>query len=121
MPLPSPWLHPNRQPGTRGGRMRKHRITRAYRAAACEAMAAVQVESAPWPTATVALTYYFKTNRKRDLDNLNSWFKAGFDGLADAGIVDDDSAFIPAPPSWEIDKLCPRIEIKITAGEKPSV
>ena len=115
LPLPSPYLHPNRQPGTRGGRMRKHRLTKAYRSLASEAMDAVQVESKPWTKAIITLVYFFKTKRNRDDDNLAGWMKAGRDGLADAGIVNDDADFTYDPaPRWEVDKTCPRVEITIT-------
>ena len=118
LPLPSPHLHPNRQPGTRGGRMRKYRLTKQYRDMACQQMTDARIESAPWPKASVTLKYYFKDKRRRDTDNLVGWFKAGADGLADAGIVEDDSAFTFEPVTWDIDRVCPRIEIRIRKIEK---
>lgn len=58
----------------------------------------------PWPKATVKCEFYFRTKHRRDLDNLIASMKPAFDGLADAGIVANDSDFIPLPPTVLADK-----------------
>jgi len=113
MPLPSPYLHPNKAPRSRRGYIIKGKLTKERRALAERLATAQCVESAPWPAATVLARFYFTTNRKRDNDNLLAWLKASVDGIADAGIVSDDSCFTYLPVQSFIDKDCPRVEIDL--------
>lgn len=54
------------------------------------------------------------TDRRRDRDNLISSCKAYFDGLADAGLIANDSGFTLGPVVFEVDKENPRLEMEIT-------
>jgi crossover junction endodeoxyribonuclease RusA len=54
-----------------------------------------------WTLAEVESTFYVAT--MGDRDNRIGSLKATLDGLADAGIVDNDRAFIPLPPKQVID------------------
>lgn len=49
----------------------------------------------PFERATIRATFYLA--RKRDDDGLIAWLKPFRDGLADAGIVRNDSAFTMLP------------------------
>jgi Holliday junction resolvase RusA-like endonuclease len=49
-----------------------------------------------WKLAECQATFYLE--RRRDGDNLIAWLKATFDGLEDAGIVENDGNFIHLPP-----------------------
>jgi len=55
------------------------------------------------PRLRLTETYYIAGRRKRDLRNLFAAFKAGEDGLVDAGILlgDDDSMLEHGPPRIE--------------------
>lgn len=70
-----------------------------------------------WGMASTHVVYYHKTNRRRDADNFLSLLKATFDGIAQAGVVKDDSGFVHFPIRFEIDKENPRVEIKIEEME----
>lgn len=111
LPLPSKYLHPNRQPRSRKGFIIKGRLTKERRALAREMMVAERIETAPWEDVEVRIKYFFTCRRRRDKDNLLAWLKATMDGLADGGIVKDDSRFTYMPVEEEIDKLDPRVEI----------
>ena len=57
--------------------------------------------------------FFFKTRRRRDRDNLLASLKAAFDGLADAGLVADDSGLIHMPVEQYIDRADPRVELVV--------
>ena len=114
LPLPDKYLHPNRTPITRKGHIIRGKRTKERRAL-CKALAAAQqIESAPWPAATLQAHFLFETKRKRDGDNLTAWIKSTVDGIADSGIVKDDSDFTHLPSTYGVDRECPRLEITIT-------
>ena len=68
----------------------------------------------PWDNAMIESVFFFKFKRRRDRDNCLAQLKAGFDGLADGGVVNDDSGFIHLPVRLEVDKSNPRLELHIT-------
>lgn len=107
--LPPKELSPNARPHF----MAKARLTKKYRSTAAM-LARLKRPEKPWETALVQTTWYFKTNRKRDRDNLLASMKAAFDGLADGGVVGDDAGFVHLPPVIEIDKERPRVVITIS-------
>ena len=118
LPLPSKYLHPNKTPRTRKGHIIKARLTRERRAL-CKALATAQaLDSIPWEAATFQAHFFFETNRRRDADNLLAWCKSTVDGIADAGIITNDSNFTYPPVQSSIDKDCPRVEVTITRQEK---
>lgn len=67
-----------------------------------------------WTEAETRTTFYFSTKRRRDRDNCGAWLKPYWDGIADAGVIANDSGFIHHPPTLLIDKDRPRVEIVIT-------
>jgi len=63
--------------------------------------------------ARVTARFFFKTRRRRDRDNLLASLKPAFDGLADAGLVVDDSGLIHMPVEQHIDRTDPRVELVV--------
>jgi crossover junction endodeoxyribonuclease RusA len=114
LPLPPRELSPN----WRGHWARKSKATKALRAEAMwragNAMArATNGRCHKWESATVLLQFYFKDKRRRDRDNLLASCKAIFDGLADAGVVENDAAFGYLPVLTDVDKANPRLVVTI--------
>lgn len=107
LPLPNRVLSPNARPH----HMAKARAVKAYRwAARITAMSEWDSTRDPLVEAEIVCVFHFKDKRRRDRDNLLASMKSAFDGIADAGIVSDDSSFSyrveigePSPePSVEI-------------------
>ena len=86
LPLPSPKLSPNAR--VHWGAKSKA-VSRARRDSAIVA-ASVKHPTCPWKSATLQYVFTFRENRNRDEDNLISQCKAYQDGIADAGIVEND-------------------------------
>ena len=112
LPLPPKQLHPN---------ARTHYMSKARKAAEARHDAALAGMKAmrdagnpePFTKATALLRYYFKRGRRRDNDNMLAWAKSYFDGLADAGVIVNDSGFTHLPV-WSLrDDADPRLEIEI--------
>jgi Holliday junction resolvase RusA-like endonuclease len=122
LPLPPKELSPNYTVGSRGQRLGKAAKTKKYRKHACEetqiATGAFSNRAAwYWPAAEVQCTFYYKDTRRRDKDNALASMKAAFDGIADAGLVGDDSALTYLPVKMLKSKENPRVEIEITRKE----
>jgi Holliday junction resolvase RusA-like endonuclease len=66
-----------------------------------------------WRTANAQVTFYAPDRRRRDGDGILASLKATFDGIADAGVIVDDSGFIHHPVLMEHDPANPRVEIRI--------
>lgn len=109
LPLPSAGLSQN----GRGAWQKKDRLTGEYRT-----MAKVAARTAGrlplWDGATMQPTFYWPDKRRRDDDNAASSLKAARDGIADAGLVRDDSTIKALPPTFEVDRENPRVEIRLT-------
>lgn len=58
-----------------------------------------------WKLARASATFYFRSNRRRDRDNLAASLKYVYDGFEDAGVVADDRDIIPMPPAIVIDRV----------------
>lgn len=113
VPLPSANLSPNKRVhwATKARDARYHREFAKLRA--CKAL--LHYDKKPqWKMAVVSCEAFFDVNRKRDGDNFIAAMKSTFDGLADAGIVENDSGFIHMPPVFSLDRQKPRVEITIT-------
>lgn len=84
---------------------RKAKDTKAYRqmVSVYALRAASGVSGFPVKRAKVRLTFYFRTNRRRDRDNLLAWFKAGFDGMTDGRLLADDSGITHEPVEVIVD------------------
>lgn len=90
LPLPPKALSPN----ARTHWAVKSRAVKAYRF--CAQMAARKAwddAGSPLLEADIVCVFHFRDKRRRDRDNLLASLKAAFDGMADAGIVSDDSSF----------------------------
>jgi len=100
-------------PNWRGHWGTKRRAVKAYREASC--LRGLSVKAFPFRrmvAATLNLHFFFSRANRRDSDNLVASFKAARDGLADAGIVKDDSAFRVGSVAVGVDKN-PRLEVEI--------
>lgn len=115
LPLPPAALSPN---------ARVHWATKASKAKKCRAdgcLVARHVRNqanlkSPFARATVKAVFYKRTAVRSDGDNALASLKNYIDGIADAGIVRDDSAFIYLPVEFAKDKSDPRLEL-IIEGE----
>ena len=74
----------------------------------------------PWESADVKITFYHKEVRTRDKDNLLAQMKAYMDGIADAGVVANDSRFTYLPIDTEINTTHPHVAVELfrTGGEQ---
>jgi len=114
LPLPPKELHPNARPHWRT----KAKYTKAYRLVSASFArkwinSGMGSKPTVWATASVEATFYFKDARRRDRDGMLSSLKAAFDGLADAGLIADDSGLTHLPVVVKIDKANPRVELRI--------
>jgi len=69
-----------------------------------------------WQRATVDVTFYHATNRRRDADNAMASLKPYYDGIVDSGLLPDDSPqhMVRPEPKFKLDKEHPRVELLIT-------
>lgn len=97
----------------------KARATRETRGAAYyRAMAAMREQGMKppmWETAEAHVTFYWPTAHRRDRDNAQRRMKPVWDGLQDAGVVEDDAGFIHYPPTMSKDADNPRVEVTVEA------
>jgi hypothetical protein len=119
LPLPNRVLSPNCTIGSIGGRMMKAAATKKYRRLTREAVEAESVDSAPWRVVGVKATFFKKQRNRFDPDNAAGSLKAAYDGIVDAGLVDDDDIYHMKRemPDLAIDKENPRVMIEITRIE----
>jgi len=118
LPLPARELSPN----ARVHWAKKSKITKkARRTAFVLATAAVIRALAPschtfphWKKAKMQIKAYFKTRRFPDPTNFMASLKSYEDGIADAGVVENDRGLWPERPEFFTDKANPRIEITIS-------
>ena len=103
LPLPHISLHPNSRPHW----ATKARMVKRCRGEACLMAKAHKLKSCPWQQASIHMTYYMP--RRRDNDGLIAWGKAIFDGLQDAGVVLNDSAF----RTFTVDQVIQKEERKV--------
>lgn len=114
--IPDRDLHPN----ARVHWGKKQRLTREARQRACiaakDAIGSHKLfrgEAPWWERAEVWITFYFPDKRRRDADGLLSWCKAYLDGIADAGVVANDSGLSFQPVGTEIDRETPCVRFLI--------
>jgi len=115
LPLPPKILQPNCTIATINSRFMKAAATKRYRRMAREAVEAEQIETMPWGKASVQVVFYFKTNHRRDQDNAMGSLKSAYDGIVDAGLVEDDDYehMKRISPIFKIDRNHPRVEFII--------
>ncbi len=110
LPLPDRILSPN----ARCHWATKSRAVKAARATARYEATVAGGACLMLTTARIDIRALHKIARRRDRDNLISSCKAYFDGLADAGLIANDSGFTLGPVVFEVDKENPRLEMEIT-------
>lgn len=88
LPFPPAELSPNSRCHWR----EKAAAVQAYRHE-CEVRARQQIGwtmPPPWKHTNATITFILKDKRRHDWDNLLASFKAGIDGIVDAGLLPDD-------------------------------
>ena len=116
LPIPHKSLSPNHTVGSLGQRMQKANTIKKYRwLARLLAMEQLGTARPQWKTAQVQVTWFSKTARLIDRDNILGYLKSAFDGLTDAGLLADDRDITHLPPVREKDAALPRVEITITS------
>lgn len=118
LPLPSRDLSPNSRCHWR----RKANAVKSYRETACGlALKAKPRKHIPLEAATVQCRFFFAQKRRRDADNFESRMKAGWDGLVDAKVFQDDNRLTHLPCEQAIDRENPRVEVWIFETNETSV
>lgn len=117
IPLPDASLSPN----SRSHWGKKSRHTKAYRGAAILATKSALKRTRPpgWLKAECQVSAFYGVSRRRDTDNLIASLKSAFDGIADTGVISNDSGLIHLPATIGRDAKNPRIEITITGITHP--
>jgi crossover junction endodeoxyribonuclease RusA len=113
--LPPRILSPNARPN----RYAKAEAVRQYRETA-HLLALAERPGRPMRCARVTATFYFRDRRPRDGDNLLASLKPAFDGLADAGVVTNDSGLVHMPVEQRLDRAKPRVEIAVEPLPDPA-
>ena len=67
-----------------------------------------------WQKANVQIIAYFPTARHLDPTNLLDALKSAFDGLQDAGVIENDKNLWPLRPVIYTKQKNPRIELTVT-------
>lgn len=115
LPLPDRKLSPNARPHwAPKAKATKH----ARRLAWAYARIATNAKPTRWEMAEARAVFYFPTAHRRDRDNAAASLKAYWDGIADAGVVENDAGLIHWPPEMKVDRENPRVEITITERTK---
>lgn len=95
----------------------KARATRETRQAAyllaTKALREQGMKPPKWETAEAHVTFYWPTAHRRDRDNAQRRLKPVWDGLQDAGVVEDDAGLIHYPPTMSKDASNPRVEVVV--------
>ncbi len=106
----------NAAPNARVHWAKKSKITKAHRRASWGAAWTVMGDDKRphWKKAKMQVKAYFKTRRFPDPGNFMASLKAYEDGIADAGVVENDRRLWPERPEFFTDKANPRIEITIS-------
>ena len=117
IPLPDASLSPN----SRSHWGKKARHTKDYRNAAMLATKAALQRTRPpgWLKAECKVSAFYAVSRRRDTDNLIASLKSAFDGIADTGVISNDSGLVHLPAIIGKDTRNPRIEITITGINHP--
>ena len=94
--------------------MKKAACSKKYRRLSKEATENLCI-SETWEFATIQATFFHSQKRRRDDVNFLAMLKPAYDGIVDAGLLlDDDSEHLKTlPVSFEIDRVCPRVELSL--------
>ncbi len=94
---------------------KKARAVRAYRMQSKLASKQAHGGKYPlWQKAKVHITAYFPTARHLDPTNLIDALKPAFDGLQDAGVIENDKELWPERPVIVTRDSNPRVELTVT-------
>lgn len=119
LPLPDKILHPNG--GSRHHPMKVARLVKNARGNAqlCTLSALGRKDAPAWQSARMSAEWYFDVSRlrKHDDDNLTGWLKPYRDGIADAGVVVNDSRLTMGAHEQFKDKSNPRVVITVAAEQ----
>lgn len=111
LPLPPAALKPNARVHWAQKARAAKRYRRTAEAATIEALNGI--EPPRWKMASVLIQAYFPTARHPDPDNAVASLKSAFDGLADAGLIENDRGLWPERPVIGKDKDNPRLVLTI--------
>ncbi len=114
LPLPPKELSPN----ARVHWARRAKAAKGYRTLAwAEARTVANFACLAWTPAeriAVQAIFYHRLDRRRDKDNALASLKPAFDGLADAGIIENDSGIVHLPVCMKVDlEEPPHVELII--------
>ncbi len=120
VPVPPNALSPNARPHWAVKMKAKQKYRRDACLASIHAINTAGIDWAPmWKMAYAQITVYKRTAHTGDRDNIIASLKAAFDGIADAGVIANDSGLIPLPPTVLKDAKKPRVEITVTPCTEP--
>jgi hypothetical protein len=117
LPVPHKYLNPNNAGRSLAFARGKSRVKKAAKGNAYVAALAASKSARPmWKRATIHATLYCRTHSglRMDADNLIASLKPHADGIADAGIVENDIGLVWLPPDRILDKANPRLVLTIT-------
>lgn len=101
LPLPNKALSPNARVHWRS---KANAVSEARWLAGEKARVAMAVVgTGTWTRARYTATFIFPDRRSRDLDNLMAMLKPYLDGIADAGLVENDRSLVPQEPAIQYD------------------
>jgi Holliday junction resolvase RusA-like endonuclease len=111
IPLPPPALRNNARVhwSKKAQAVKSYRLLTQFRATT-----AMGLNKLAWKKATVQVTAYFPTARHLDPTNLIDALKSAFDGLQDAGVIENDKDLWPLRPVIVTRDKNPRVELVIT-------
>ena len=117
LPVPHKYLSPNSQGRSINFARGKSRVKKAAKANAFVAALNASKSIRPmWKRATIQVTLYCRTpsGLRMDDDNLIASLKCHADGIAAAGIIENDIGFEWPKPVKIVDKTNPRLVLVIT-------
>jgi|TARA_X000001036_G_C20297514_1_gene650955 hypothetical protein len=115
LPIPSPKLSRNYTPISKQGIGMVRNLIKRHKILAIDEIDKLNIYTKPWEKVETQETYYFKTNRRRDIRNAEALCKAYYDGFVEAGLMADDNHNILThlPTKLDVDKDNPRVEIML--------
>ena len=107
------------RPNSRAGWQKKARAVKSYRLLAASAAQFKLLLSGftppKWKRARVRIVWRCQRNIHPDPDNIVASLKAAFDGLADAGVVENDKGLWPERPEVEVGHQWPEVVLTVEA------
>lgn len=103
-------------PNGRANHYAKAKAIKAHKTAAWLAASdALEEIGGGWERASVAAAFFWPDLRRRDSDGATASLKSLIDGITKAGLIpDDDTAHLShLPPTFGVDRSCPRVELTL--------